>query len=69
MPLSKQKPKFLFFNFFSFIKKYLGSPADIDVEKLKVEYDNLKEQNIKLQKQVEELKKELETVRPGDDAL
>lgn len=53
----------------SFIKKYLGSPTDIDVEKLKVEYENLREENIKLQKQVEDLKKELETVRPGDDAL
>lgn len=53
----------------SFIKKYLGSPTDIDVERLKVEYENLREENIKLQKQVEDLKKELETVRPGDDAL
>jgi len=43
----------------SFIKKYLGSPTDIDVEKLKIEYEKLKDENLRLQKQVEELKKEV----------
>ena len=36
--------KFYFFfslELFSYIKKYLGSPTDIDVEKLKVEYEKL----------------------------
>merc|ERR1711913_259765 len=51
-------------NAIDFIKKYLGSPTDIDVEKLKIEYEKLRDENLRLQKQVEELKKELETVRP-----
>jgi len=38
----------------------LGSPTDIDVEKLKIEYEKLKEENVELKKRVEELKKELE---------
>lgn len=54
-------------NAIDFIKKYLGSPTDIDVEKLKIEYEKLKDENLRLQKQVEELKKELETLKPSDD--
>merc|ERR1711896_112842 len=53
-------------NAIDFIKKYLGSPTDIDVEKLKIEYEKLRDENIKLQKQVDELKKELETVKPEE---
>ena len=45
--------------FSSFIKKYLGSPTDIDVEKLKIEYEKLKDENIRLNKQVEDLNKEV----------
>lgn len=37
----------------------MGSPTDIDVEKLKIEYEKLKDENVKLLKQVEELKKEV----------
>ena len=31
----------------------MGSPSDIDVEKLKIDYDRLKEENQKLKTQVE----------------
>lgn len=48
-----------FIAFDSFIKKYLGSPTDIDVEKLKIEYEKLKDENLRLNKQVDELKKEV----------
>ena len=44
---------------FSFIKKYLGSPTDIDVEKLKIEYEKLKDENLQLKKTVEELRQEV----------
>lgn len=30
-------------NAIDFVKKYLGSPADLDVDKLKVEYEKVKE--------------------------
>jgi len=43
----------------SYIKKYLGSPTDIDVERLQVEYEKLKDENLRLKKTVEELKKEV----------
>ena len=32
----------------SFLKKYLGGPNDIDVDKLKSEYEKIKDENIKL---------------------
>mmetsp|Transcript_27217 Transcript_27217/g.24050 ORF Transcript_27217/g.24050 Transcript_27217/m.24050 type:complete len:97 (-) Transcript_27217:161-451(-) len=54
-------------NAIDFIKKYLGSPTDIDVEKLKIEYEKLKDENLRLNKQVEDLNKELEALRPSDD--
>lgn len=44
---------------YSFIKKYLGSPTDIDVEKLKIEYEKLKEENLRLHKQADDLKREV----------
>ena len=46
----------------SFIKKYLGSPTDIDVDKLKIEYERLKDENIKLKRQVDELTKEVKPI-------
>ncbi len=33
---------------FSFLKKYLGGPNEMDVDKLKTEYEKVKEENIKL---------------------
>merc|ERR1712224_51575 len=56
-------------NAIDFVKKYLGSPTDIDVEKLKLEYERMRDENLRLQKQVEELKKELETVRPDGEGM
>jgi len=53
-------------NAIDFIKRYLGSPTDIDVEKLKIEYEKLKEENLELKKRVDELKKELETLKPDE---
>lgn len=41
------------------MKKYLGSPTDIDVERLQVEYEKLKDENIRLKKTCEELKKQV----------
>jgi hypothetical protein len=41
MPLSNT-------NLISFLKKYLGGPNDIDVDKLKSEYEKIKEENTKL---------------------
>lgn len=40
-------------NAIDFVKKYLGSPADLDVDKLKIEFEKVKEENIKLKKQLE----------------
>ncbi|EAR95438.2 C-Myc-binding protein, putative (macronuclear) [Tetrahymena thermophila SB210] len=54
-------------NAVDYIKKYLGSPTDIDVERLQVEYEKLKDENLRLKKTVEELKKELEQLKPEDN--
>ena len=42
-------------NAIDFIKKYLGAPSDVDVEAMKAEYEQLKEQNAELKRKVEEL--------------
>lgn len=44
------------------MKKYLGSPIDIDVDKLKLEYEKLKDENIRLKREVAELKKEVKII-------
>lgn len=44
------------------MKKYLGSPVDIDVDKLKLEYEKLKDENIRLKREVGELKKEVKFI-------
>ena len=54
-------------NAIDFIKKYLGSPSDVDVDKLKIEYERLKEENNKLHNRINSLKKELESYNPGQD--
>jgi hypothetical protein len=33
----------------------MGSPSDIDVEKLKIEYEKLKDENVRLNKKIEEM--------------
>ena len=50
-------------NAIDFVKKYLGSPADLDVDKLKIEFEKVKEENIRLKKQLEETRKELEELK------
>jgi len=34
------------------VKKYLGSPVDVDVDRLKMEFEKLKDENIKLKREV-----------------
>ena len=50
-------------NAIDFVKKYLGSPADLDVDKLRIEFEKVKEENIKLKKQLEDTRKELEELK------
>ena len=40
----------------SFLKKYLGGPNEMDVDKLKTEYEKVKEENTKLKSDVEGVK-------------
>eukprot|EP00331_Platyophrya_macrostoma_P025538 CAMPEP_0176436226 /NCGR_PEP_ID=MMETSP0127-20121128/17833_1 /TAXON_ID=938130 /ORGANISM="Platyophrya macrostoma, Strain WH" /LENGTH=95 /DNA_ID=CAMNT_0017819487 /DNA_START=32 /DNA_END=319 /DNA_ORIENTATION=+ len=54
-------------NAIDYIKRFLGSPTDIDVDKLKIEYEKLKDDNLKLQKRVKELEDELKHLRPEDN--
>jgi cell division protein FtsB len=54
-------------NAIDFVKKYLGSPTDIDAETLRVEYEALKERNAELERTVEELRSELEALKPSED--
>ncbi|OMJ88280.1 hypothetical protein SteCoe_9778 [Stentor coeruleus] len=53
-------------NAIDFVKRYLGSPADIDVETLRSEYEAIKERNAYLEREVAELKEEIEKLRGGD---
>jgi cell division protein FtsB len=41
------------------VKKYLGSPVDVDVDRLKMEFEKLKDENIKLKREVQELKSQV----------
>ncbi|CAD8184121.1 unnamed protein product (macronuclear) [Paramecium tetraurelia] len=50
-------------NAIDYVKKYLGSPVDIDVDKLKLEYEKLKDENIRLKREVADLKKELQAAQ------
>ena len=54
-------------NAIEFIKKYLGSPSDIDVDKLIIEHEKLKHENESLKNKVEELKAEIENLKPTDE--
>ena len=44
---------------FSFIKRNLNSPDDVDTDSLKNEYLKLKDENDRLKKRIEELTKEV----------
>ncbi|CAD8098492.1 unnamed protein product [Paramecium primaurelia] len=50
-------------NAIDYVKKYLGSPVDIDVDKLKLEYEKLKDENIRLKREIADLKKELQAAQ------
>ncbi|CAD8110196.1 unnamed protein product [Paramecium sonneborni] len=50
-------------NAIDYVKKYLGSPVDIDVDKLKLEYEKLKDENIKLKREIADLRKELQAAQ------
>jgi hypothetical protein len=55
-------------NAIDFVKKYLGSPTDIDSETLRVEYEAVKERNAELERTVEDLRNELESLRPDENS-
>ena len=46
-------------NGIEYVKKYLGSPADLDVDKMRIEFEKTKEENIKLKKQLEDTRREV----------
>lgn len=54
-------------NAIDYLKKYMGSPSDIDVEKLKIDYDRLKEENLKLKQQVDQLQQQIEELKPSEE--
>ncbi len=54
-------------NAIEFIKKYLNSPLDVDVDKLSIEYDKLKHENEQLKAKIEDLKREVERYKPDSD--
>ena len=43
----------------SYLKKYLGSAGDVDVERLKQDYEKIREENTRLRKQIEDVRKEV----------
>lgn len=52
-------------NAIDFIKKYLGSPSDVDVDSLKIQHTQLKEENDRLKNRLNNLRKELENYNAG----
>jgi hypothetical protein len=54
-------------NAIDFIKRYLGSPTDIDAESLRAEFEAAKARNEELQREVQELRRELEALRPSEE--
>ena len=54
-------------NAIEFIKKYLNSPLDVDVDKLSIEYEKLKHENDQLKATIEELKNEIESLKHNED--
>ena len=52
-------------NAIDFIKKYLGSPSDVDVDSLKIQHTQLKEENERLKNRLNNLRKERENYNAG----
>jgi hypothetical protein len=50
-----------------FIKKYLGSNQDIDVNQLQIEHAKFKHENELLKRQIRELQEEIESLKQNDD--
>merc|ERR1711976_369204 len=50
-----------------FIKKYLGSPHDIDINQLQIEHSKYKHENELLKKQIQELQEEIHHLKNNDD--
>ena len=50
-----------------FIKKYMGTPSDVEIDKVLIENDRLKDENLKLKRQIEEMKKELDMLKPNEE--
>ena len=50
-------------NAIEFIKKCLGAPSDIDVDSLKAQNEQLRQEKMELEKRVEALQRELEQER------
>jgi len=46
-------------NAIEYIKKYLGSPSDVDVDSLKLQHSKLRDDNIALKAKLSSLKEEL----------
>eukprot|EP01016_Furgasonia_blochmanni_P012341 TRINITY_DN1597_c0_g1_i11.p3 TRINITY_DN1597_c0_g1~~TRINITY_DN1597_c0_g1_i11.p3 ORF type:complete len:111 (+),score=38.50 TRINITY_DN1597_c0_g1_i11:65-397(+) len=53
-------------NSIDFIKKQLGSSGEVDVEKLKAEFEKVKDENVKLKKRVDDLQKQINALK-GED--
>ena len=54
-------------NAIEFIKKYLNSPLDVDVDKLSIEYEKLKHENEQLKATIEELRSEIDSLKHNED--
>jgi lipopolysaccharide biosynthesis regulator YciM len=58
----QEKPQ----NVIEFIKKSLGEPTDTDVEQLLAENESMKREKNELQKKIDDLTRELENERSGN---
>ena len=58
----QEKPQ----NAIEFIKKSLGEPTDTDVEQLLAENESMKREKNELQKKIDDLTRELENERSGN---
>ena len=48
-------------------EKYLGQPNDLDVNKLQIDHDKLRDENEALKARIKELEEELESLRPTEE--
>ena len=50
-------------NSIEYIRKYMGAPTDVDESKLKIEIERVQDDNLKLKKEIESIKKEIKTLK------